>query len=46
MVSDITWIRLITGFVYLGLITVAYLHKIAGYSLHKALSAEGRFNAL
>jgi len=45
-VSDITYIRLINGFVYLSLITDAYSRKIVGYSLHKDLSAEGCLNAL
>lgn len=45
-VSDITYIRLINGFVYLSLITDAYSHKIVGYSLRKDLSAEGCLNAL
>lgn len=45
-VSDITYIRLINGFVYLSLITDAYSRKIVGYSLRKDLSAEGCLNAL
>jgi putative transposase len=45
-VSDITYIRLINGFVYLSLITDAYSHKVVGYSLRKDLSAEGCLNAL
>lgn len=45
-VSDITYIRLLNGFVYLSLITDAYSHKIVGYSLRKDLSAEGCLNAL
>jgi transposase InsO family protein len=45
-VSDITYIRLINGFVYLSLITDAYSHKIVGYNLRKDLSAEGCLIAL
>ena len=45
-VSDITYIRLTNGFVYLSLITDAYSHKIIGYNLRKDLSAEGCLNAL
>ena len=45
-VSDITYIRLINGFVYLSLITDAYSHKIVGYNLRKDLVAEGCLNAL
>ena len=45
-VSDITYIRLINGFVYLSLITDAYSRKIVGYNLRKDLSAEGCLNAL
>lgn len=45
-VCDITYIRLINGFVYLSLITDAYSHKIVGYNLRKDLSAEGCLTAL
>ena len=45
-VSDITYIRVINGFVYLSLITDAYSRKIVGYSLRKDLSAEGCLDAL
>lgn len=45
-VGDITYIRLVNGFVYLSLITDAYSRKIVGYSLRKDLSAEGCLNAL
>ena len=45
-VSDITYIRLLNGFVYLSLITDAYSHKIVGYNLRKDLSAEGCLTAL
>lgn len=45
-VSDITYIRLINGFVYLSLITDAYSRKIVGYSLRRDLNADGCLNAL
>lgn len=45
-VSDITYIRLTNGFVYLSLITDAYSHKIVGFSLRKDLAAEGCLKAL
>lgn len=45
-VSDITYIRLRTGFAYLSLITDAYSRKIMGYELHKSLEAEGCLLAL
>lgn len=45
-VSDITYIRLINGFVYLSLITDAYSHKIVGYNLRKDLATEGCIKAL
>lgn len=45
-VSDITYIRMINGFVYLSLITDAYSHKIVGYNLRKDLTAEGCLKAL
>jgi transposase InsO family protein len=45
-VSDITYIRLINGFVYLSLITDAYSRKIVGYSLRQDLRSEGCLNAL
>lgn len=45
-VSDITYIRLINGFIYLSLITDAYSRKIVGYHLQKDLSAEGCMRAL
>jgi transposase InsO family protein len=45
-VSDITYIRLINGFLYLSLITDAYSHKIMGYNPRKDLSAEGCLQAL
>ena len=45
-VSDITFIRLINGFIYLCLITDAYSRKIIGYHLGKNLLAEGCLSAL
>jgi transposase InsO family protein len=45
-VSDITYIRLSNGFVYLSLVTDAYSRKIVGFNLHKNLSAEGCLIAL
>lgn len=45
-VSDITYIRLNSGFSYLSIVTDAYSRKIIGYSLHPTLSSEGAINAL
>src|SRR5664279_92731 len=45
-VSDITYIRMINGFIYLCLITDAYSRKIVGYNLRKDLTAEGCVKAL
>jgi putative transposase len=45
-VSDITYIRIADGFVYLSLITDAYSRKIVGYCLWESLSAQGAINAL
>jgi transposase InsO family protein len=45
-VSDITYIRLQSGFAYLSLITDAYSHKIVGHCLRKDLSAKGPMVAL
>jgi putative transposase len=45
-VSDITYIRLTNGFIYLSLVTDAYSKKIVGYNLHKTLAAEGCIIAL
>jgi len=45
-VSDITYIRVGTGFSYLSLITDAYSHKIVGYWLDETLSAQGTIIAL
>lgn len=45
-VSDITYLRIRTGFVYLFLITDAYSRKITGWSLSNSLSIEGGLKAL
>lgn len=45
-VSDITYIRLTSGFAYLSIITDAYSHKIVGYKLHRTLAAQGAIDAL
>lgn len=45
-VSDITYIRTLTGFVYLFLITDLYSRKIVGWSLSRSLSIEGAVDAL
>ena len=45
-VSDITYLRINKGFVYLFLITDAYSRKITGWSLSDSLSIEGAINAL
>jgi putative transposase len=45
-VSDITYIRLTSGFAYLSIITDAYSHKIVGYKLHSTLAAQGAIDAL
>lgn len=45
-VSDITYLRLSSGFVYLFLITDAYSRKIIGWSLSGSLSIEGGLEAL
>ena len=45
-VSDITYIRLINGFIYLSLITDAYSHKVVGYHPGRDLSTEGCVSAL
>lgn len=45
-VSDITYVRLPIGFVYLSLITDAYSRRIVGYHLSKTLSSEGPLKAL
>jgi putative transposase len=45
-VSDITYIRINTGFAYLSIITDAYSHKIVGYKLHPTLHSKGAIDAL
>ena len=45
-VSDITYIRLNNGFIYLSLVTDAYSKKVIGYNVHKTLAAEGCIAAL
>ena len=45
-VSDITYLRIRSGFVYLFLITDAYSRKITGWSLSDSLSIEGCLKAL
>jgi len=45
-VSDITYIRQVSGFSYLSIITDAYSHKIVGYKLHPTLQAQGAIDAL
>jgi len=45
-VSDITYLRLKSGFAYLSIITDAYSHKIVGYKLHPTLAAQGVVDAL
>lgn len=45
-VSDITYLRVRGGFVYLFLITDAYSRKIVGWSLSDSLSIEGAIEAL
>ena len=45
-VSDITYIRLINGFIYLSLVTDAYSKRVVGYNLHKTLAAAGCIIAL
>lgn len=45
-VSDITYIRLTSGFCYLSLITDAYSRKIVGYCLYRDLSSKGCLKAL
>jgi putative transposase len=46
LVSDITYLRISKGFVYLSLITDAYSRKITGWSLSDSLSIEGSIEAL
>jgi len=45
-VSDITYWKIKTGFVYISLITDAYSHKIVGYNLGATLEAIESVNAL
>ena len=45
-VSDITYIRLLTGFCYLSLITDAYSHEIIGYYVGPTLETEHTLKAL
>ena len=45
-VSDITYIRKLSGFSYLSIITDAYSHKIVGYKLHATLHSQGAVDAL
>lgn len=45
-VSDITYLRLRTGFAYLSIITDAYSHKIIGHCLLQTLHSSGPINAL
>lgn len=45
-VSDITYLHLENGFVYLSLITDVYSRKIVGYHLSQKLKAEGCISAL
>lgn len=44
--SDITYIRMNSGWAYLSLITDLYSHKVMGYCLRKDLSAQGCIEAL
>jgi len=46
LVSDITYLRTSSGFVYLSLITDAYSRKITGWSLSCSLSIEGTMEAM
>lgn len=45
-VSDITYIRMSSGFAYLSLVTDAYSRKIVGYHLSRNLKAAGCISAL
>jgi putative transposase len=44
--SDITYIRMNSGWAYLSLITDLYSHRVMGYCLRKDLSAQGCIDAL
>lgn len=45
-VADITYFRIVPGYVYISLITDAYSHKIVGYHLADCLEAENNIKAL
>lgn len=45
-VSDITYLRIKSGSIYLALVTDAYSRKIVGYNLSRNLKAEGCIRAL
>ena len=45
-VSDITYWRIESGFIYLSLITDAYSHKVVGYHVGETLSTSETINAL
>lgn len=45
-VSDITYVRLLSGWSYLSLVTDLYSHKIVGACLHPDLSVRGTLTAL
>lgn len=45
-VSDITYLRLTSGFCYLSLVTDVFSRRIVGYFLSKDLASEGTINAL
>lgn len=45
-VSDMTYLALTRGFVYMSLVTDAYSRKIVGWSVHKSLQTEGPLLAL
>jgi putative transposase len=45
-VSDITYLRTKSGFVYLSLLTDAYSRKIVGWNLSRSLAIEGAMQAL
>lgn len=46
LVSDITYLKLRTGHVYLSLTSDLYSHKILGYSLEKDLGSQGPITSL
>src|SRR5580700_11353416 len=45
-VADITYYRIVSGYVYISLITDAYSHKIVGYHLADNLEAYNNIKAL